>query len=240
MSLKDAIQKRVSRRIYTEDLLPEKLLNNIDEIIAKYQASTDIRIEHIRDASDTFTSIELDYGFFKNVDHVIAFYGKKEDKYAREKTGYFGEFILLELVDMGIGTCWIVGTYNPESNIFKLDQEEELIGIISFGYSPERLTEKEDEKRRMRRSEDKAIEEFYTSEKPIDNWFINGVSSVRRGPSTRNSQPVKFHSGEQIVIYVDPYENYNCIDLGIGKAHFELTCDGKFPIGNYATFVRNK
>lgn len=224
--LLSAIDKRCSRRSYIDRQIESEKQIKLQEIIKKINIENDLNIELIKDGRESFSSIKSSYGMFSGVNSYFALVGCKNDEYLKQKLGYYGELLVLEATSMGLGTCWIGGTYdkkNCEEQI-NIGEDEELIAVISVGYTKEYKTIKEKIISGLSHRKTKAIEQMYdTEEKLIPDRFIEGMKAVQRAPSAINRQPVKFNYGNGLVTAkVEDKFSYEKIDLGIAMLHFEV------------------
>lgn len=84
----------------------------------------------------------------------------------------------------------------------------------------------------------KTIEQrLITDTHDLPLWIINGIEAVRVAPSAKNAQkPIfEYKEGKLSVKVVDDYE-FDLVDLGIAKKHFEIATGGTFEIGNGRIF----
>jgi hypothetical protein len=86
----------------------------------------------------------------------------------------------------------------------------------------------------------KSIEQMYTAEGDVPDWFLQGMRAVQKAPSAVNLQPVLFHYLMGIITAdVKETLHMQLVDLGIAKLHFEIGAGrGKFVFGNGATFLQ--
>jgi len=237
----EAIEQRKSRRTYLgAPIISEnaKILRGlIDELNAKYELSMAL----IENGKKAFDSIGKSYGMFKGVRSLIALQGLKNDENLKEKLGYCGEMIALKATKLGLGTCWVGGTFDRKSDVFKVSENEALICVITIGNVPAENTIKEKLVYKMTHRKTKPAEDFFASDTRVPDWFIQGIEAVQKAPSAMNSQKVKFEykNGTASAFVPDNY-GADLIDLGIAKLHFELAAGGQFSLGNYGTFSKNE
>ena len=61
--------------------------------------------------------------------------GKNDDPDLYEKVGFYGEELILDLVERGLGTCWVC--YMPNSEVhkaFDLPENEHAALLMPIGY----------------------------------------------------------------------------------------------------------
>lgn len=82
------------------------------------------------------------------------------------------------------------------------------------------------------------MERLVTDTKQIPTWLEKGMEAVRLAPSAKNSQKTVFEYKKGVLIASVPnnYE-FDLVDLGIEKKHFEVTANGIFELGNGSAFT---
>lgn len=232
----EAIEKRMSRRTYLETEIEPSKVRILKNMIEELNNESGLSILFLEDGSNLFNSLKKSYGMFAGVKSVIVLKGNQKDVNLREKAGYYGELLVLKATTMDLGTCWVAGTYDRHNEIFKLEESEQVICVIPIGNVPEIKTLKEKLIYRASHRKSKDIKDFYTSDKEVDEWFLNGMRAVSKAPSAMNSQKVKFEYVSDTVIAKVP-DTYVCdlVDLGIAKLHFEVATERKFNFGNGAS-----
>lgn len=238
MNSLEAIEKRRSRRTYLKTPIETEKISVIQGLIDEYNYRADLSIKLIADGSEAFNGLKKSYGLFKNVKTIIALGGKSNDIDLFEKIGRYGELLVLEATKMGLGTCWVGGTFDRESNMITMESDETLVCVITIGnIDNETLKEKLVHKIAARKT--KTLDELYSSDCSVSDWFKSGMEAVQAAPSAKNIQPIKFEYKEGIVsAYIDATDNYKFypVDLGIAKVHFELAAGGIFEIGNHGKY----
>jgi nitroreductase len=233
-----AIENRKSRRTYTTEPIAQEKTDYLNSLIEKFNKEGSLSIAWIPDGEKAFTTLKS-YGMFKNVKSVIVLKGKHTTEDLYERIGHYGELLVLEATKLGLGTCWIAGTYDKKSNLFPLGEEEELVSLISIGNVLEERSFKEKLIYRTVRRKSRPLETFYTAEGKVPQWFIKGIEAVAKAPSAVNSQRVRFHySKSGVTASVPKSWATDPIDLGIAKLHFALATGGKFSFGEQAVFER--
>ena len=157
----------------------------------------------------------------------FAMAGRRADLCLREKVGYWGEKLVLEATRLGLGTCWVGGTFDRAACPCRLLPDEELVCVITVGHVSAELGGKERFIYRMVHRSTKPLEALYDAggETPPD-WFAAGMRAVRRAPSALNRQPVRFVWRDGAVSASVPDYASQAVDLGIAKLHFEIGAGG--------------
>ena len=135
---------------------------------------------------------------------------------------------------MGLGTCWVGGTFDKDE--ITIDSGEELVCVIVVGKvaAPSR-TEKMVRSAIHRKV--KGIEERIISDQPLPQWVQNGMKSVQFAPSAVNSQKAMFkYENNTLSAQIANDHSMDMIDLGIAKKHFEIEAGGTFEFGNEGIF----
>ena len=148
------------------------------------------------------------YGIIKDAELYIGAKIKGEE-YAPEALGYDFEQLVLYLTDMGLGTCWLGGTFNKGAFAEAMDvQDDEIFTIVSpIGYTADKMSLVEVMMRRGSGGDKRMPWEelFYDSDfgKPIAagdadaaskaesviGGYADVLEMVRLAPSAVNRQP---------------------------------------------------
>jgi len=234
-----AIENRKSRRSYTKETIEAEKILYLQEKILSFNSEGGLSIAWLEDGSKAFTGLKS-YGMFKNVGFVIVLKGPRTVSDLFERIGYYGELLVLEATALDLGTCWIAGTYDKNSNLFPLGTDEELVSIISIGNVPSEQTLKEKLIYRTVRRKTLPLEEFYTAEGETPQWFAEGIKAVQKAPSAVNSQRVRFQYAKEGLTASTPGTwATDPIDMGIAKLHFALAAGGRFAFGSKGKFEKD-
>lgn len=234
-----AIENRVSRRLYLEKEIDIKKMIKLKKLISQINEEHNLRISLIDDAREAFWGFRKSYGFFKGVRSVIALKGLQGEPDLKEKLGYYGERIVLEATKLGLGTCWVGGTFDADDPSFNTQLEEELVCVLTIGYSQLNKSLREKFIHSFTHRTQKSLDKFYSSDNTIvPNWFLKGIEMASKAPSAKNKQPVRFeYKNDTVKAFVDGKSEFDLVDLGIAKLHFEIGAKGKFEWGNGAVFI---
>lgn len=232
-----AIDERCSRRTYINKEIELEKVNLLQNRIKELNEMSGLNLQLQLNGPELFKGFSSSYGMLKGVQAYFALVGVKDDQDLLEKVGYFGEILTLEATALGLGTCWIGGTYDRKlcEKLIDLNENEELVAIIAVGYTPVDKTLKEKMISTLSHRKTKTVEQMYSSTGSVPNEFIDGMKAVQKAPSALNKQPIKFHYANGVVttsiLNSLGYEN---IDLGIAKLHFEIGTglQKKFEIEN--------
>lgn len=232
--MRSAIENRISRRKFESEPITNQEKEKIISTIKDLNKTSGLTMAFLEDGSGAFQKLTKSYGLFVNVRSIILMKGKKEDKNLKEKIGYCGEELVLAITDLGLGTCWVGGTFDKDE--LTVDDNEELACVVLVGKVAE-VSLKEKMMRSVTHRKVKKMEERVVSDQPLPQWVQDGMEAVLLAPSAKNTQKAIFKY-ENNVLSAQIAEDYSMdlIDLGIAKKHFEIGAGGKFELGNGGTF----
>ncbi len=232
-----ATDARTSRRTYLEESIDSSRAGKIQAIVDLCNAESGLQIRFVKDGAEPFKSFKSSYGMFHGVKSYFAMAGDKKMAHLQELIGYYGELIVLECTALGLGTCWISGTYDKSEcgKYAHLSDGEELTGIITVGCVKQEKSLKEKVISATTHSgKKKSLEEFITPSSGLPDWVVKGVEAVGKAPSAINKQPEHFTYESGVVkASVDNKASHQGIDLGIARAHFELGAWGAGSMGKW-------
>ncbi|MGF7145542.1 hypothetical protein HNQ56_003985 [Anaerotaenia torta] len=236
--MRSAIESRVSRRKFEKEPITDREKENIMTLIHQLNEASGLTMTFLEDGSSAFGKLRKSYGLFTNVRSLILMKGKKEDKDLKEKIGYYGEDFVLAVTDLGLGSCWVGGTFDKEG--LTVDSGEELACVVVVGkVAAPSLTEKVVRSATHRKG--KSMGERIVSDHPLPQWVQNGMEAVLLAPSAKNTQKVMFqYENNTLSARIANDYSMDLIDLGIAKKHFEIGAEaevkGKFEFGNGGIF----
>jgi nitroreductase len=241
MDLKDAIEIRRSRRKYIPTSLKSSDLDSLLSLISELNTTGQVKMRLILDNGDAFNGFRKSYGMLSGVRSYVALIGRKDDVLELEKLGYYGEWLTLHATALGLGTCWVGGTFDRDSCSVELNDDERIVCAITVGNIQENLSAKEKFIHRLTHRKSKTIDQMYISDEPVPDWFISGMNAVQKAPSAINRQPVIFTYKDGVVTAAvnDITGDGFTFDLWIAKLHFELGAGGGvWDFGNGAGYKR--
>jgi len=240
MTLLDAIDIRRSRRKYLGTPIAPEAVSRLQALIAEYNALDHIRMELVLDNGAAFRGFRKSYGLLTGVNNYIGLIADKGDPNAIERLGYYGELLMLHATALGLGTCWVGGTFSRSDMPFALSADETLACTITIGNTEEADSGRERFIRRMAHRKSKRVEEMFVSDAPLPDWFRKGMEAVEKAPSAMHRQPVLFSYKDcKVTASVkNPAGLLVALDLGIAKLHFALGAGGgEWTWGNHGEFV---
>lgn len=248
----ELIQKRFSCRIYRDEPVSAIQQKQIEEYLETVQSGplgTPVRYELVA-ATDKDRSMLNGlgtYGFIQGATGFIvgAMHSHEMDL---EDYGYTLEQIILYMTDIGLGTCWLGGTF-VKSNFAKkiaVTKEERMPAVVSTGLIADLAQAKQAGLRQIINADNRLEWEklFFDHDfrKPLahENAGDFGIplEMVRRGPSASNNQPWRMIKDtkswhfylQRTKGYIESFplkllrlEDLQRVDMGIAMAHFDLT-----------------
>lgn len=225
-----AVFRRRSVRTFTgEELRPEDLASLQAACAALLPAAPDTRLRLVTEGVGRV----LPRPVFKGVPAFVAVIGKPHAPRPGAAAGYRGEYAVLAATALGLGTCWVSGTYRRAEAIrlAGLEEDEVLHAVIAVGHGAEepRFVEKL-LKATAGSGGRKAIEELIDPAglppAEIQGWARTALEAARLAPSAMNRQPWRFLvEKEAITVMLDsprPSPFSKELDCGIAMLHLEL------------------
>lgn len=237
MSLYDAIDARFSCRAYADQPLGQDTIDELRSYADELGKEGNLRFVVVGPAGGG-ASLKLSGRMFSgNVSTYVALIGP-DDNETRERFGYFGEKLVLHATELGLGTCWVAGTFDRASVTVWREAGEVIHDVIPVGVKPAKQPLAQRTIRAGLRRRDKKPEALYqgpTSLAEAPDWVRSGIAAVLKGPSAVNQQPVVFvqdASGLRATLprYKREVEYY---DLGIAKLHFQLGAEAAGTAGSW-------
>nr|MDO8110523.1 nitroreductase family protein [Candidatus Sigynarchaeota archaeon] len=242
----DIIKERTSWRTYTGaplgQAVKDKVLALLEEKIESPLGAT-CKLQFItQEGLDFMQKRKLGtYGFIAGARDFIAGIVKRGDARAVEHLGYVLETVILHATDIGLGTCWLGGSFNKTgfAEQAKLGSDESMPAVTPIGYHPV--------DRRFLEGIMRTVVKANTR-KPWASLFFDGtftaplseeragvfkdaLEGVRLGPSATNTQPWRVVKDKD----VDAFHFYSAggwhLDRGIAICHFDLVSKAKGHAG---------
>lgn len=231
--MREAISRRISRRTYRDPLNVDDI-REINRLIDEVNRTAGLTLVLETDAEKAFVSKKYTKGFIRHATSVILMKGPSDMRDLKEKIGYYGEGLVLDLVDRDYGTCWVAGTM--DRSVFSVDDNETLVCVLIVGHvGAQDVSEKT--VRSMIRMSAKKPEEMIAGDKEIPEWIMQGMEAVVKAPSAVNRQKPRFQYRNNVLTAEVP-DDYvmDLVDLGIAKRHFVESAGGFFDFGNGAAY----
>lgn len=210
-NLLQAMKERHSVRSYLEKPIDPQSVQLLRAFIDSCNRESGLHMQLVLNEPNAFSGLMAHYGKFSGVQNYIAVVGKKGSE-LEEKSGYFGEKVVLYAQSLGLNTCWVAMTYSKIKTAFAVGPGEALRLVIAIGYGQTQGV--------SHRS--KAPEEVAQADGPMPEWFRHGVQAALLAPTAMNQQKFRFTLRGDAVSAEAGLGFYSKIDLGIAKYHFEL------------------
>jgi len=261
MIIIETIKNRKSCRTYSDRVIEPEKLAELKQFLAsntKTPFGSKVRFQLIdfneiktRELKKNLTT----YGVIKGARLFIAGTVEKQPK-AMEDYGYCMERNVLKATSMGLGTCWLGGTFKRSGFAGKISiNEGELLPAISpVGYLRDKRSVVDRVFRYVAASDKRKPwnELFYLND--TDNFlddrnfgrFNVPLECVRLAPSASNKQPWRIILGkgqDTVHLYLKRTPGYGKIgkdielqnvDMGIAMCHFELSAKALGLQGNWS------
>lgn len=182
------------------------------------------------------------YGVIKDARNYLLM-GVGDDDNSLLSGGFMMEQVVLKACDLGLGTCWIAGTFKSGSftAAAKLPVGETLRVVSPIGEPVAKRSLVDKMLRTMAGSDKrKPLGELFfmnnfSTPLPADGEYAQILEMVRLAPSSSNSQPWRaLVRGDQVDFYCATDNRYSMIDMGIGLCHFALAADALNVTGAFA------
>lgn len=215
MDVMETMRSRHSIRAFTDRKIDADTASILQSFISKCNEESGLNFTLVLDEPNALDCFKSHMRKFSNAKNYVVLAGKKPDD-LDEKVGYFGEKVVLKATEMGLGTCWVVSTYNKKKCEYETKDDEKLVAIIAFGYSDFHGAP----------HEVKPIEQLSRVHGEMPDWFRKGVEAAQLAPSSFNQQKFVFTLDGNTVSTKSGIGLGTKIDLGIAKCHFEMGADG--------------
>ncbi|EHQ90325.1 nitroreductase family protein [Desulfosporosinus youngiae] len=259
MPVTEIIRKRISIRTYSDQPLTleinEKLSGFIQNSSGPFGSSVRFKLiesDHARKGSNARLGT---YGVIRGASAYIVGVVKKAHR-DLEDLGYSLEKVILYATSLGLGTCWLGGTFKKSEFAKAIGQKDyEILPCISpIGYPSSRKSLIDSAMRFTAGSNNrKRWEELFFLRKfgqplaePEAGSYETPLEMIRLAPSASNKQPWRIvKDSNQIHFYLQHTKGYakflaydlQRVDMGIAMCHFEMTAkelgiDGKWLISD--------
>jgi hypothetical protein len=247
-SVIELIKERRSKRTYVRKDLDTFQIEKIQVILQKYGEGpfgnkVQFSLIEKKLARENHKVKLGTYGFISGASYFIAGHVKSTAT-ANTDYGYLLEKIILHLTEIGLGTCWLGGTFSRSeyADILNTAGDTIIPAITPVGIAAESPGRRESIIRWGAKAD---------TRKPWDELFFNGtflqlltneeagafevpLEMVRLAPSASNKQPWRLiKTADGFHFYLKRTPGYGkiskgvdlqMIDIGIAMSHFELAC----------------
>ena len=132
MTFLEAIQSRHSVRQYLDQPIPEEIRRELDAYAEELNRQSGLHMQILYDEPRCFYSHMAHYGKFENCNNYIVMAGKKAAD-LEERSGFYGEMLVLKAQTLGLNTCWAALTHGKSRAVLRPDEKEVIIIALGYG-----------------------------------------------------------------------------------------------------------
>lgn len=238
----EALFRRRSRRKYSDTPIEAEKLQRLEELIAELNESTAAaRVALVRSHDGSiFSSRRGGYGVIKGAPAYLAFIGRPDYSDSYERLGYLGEAAVLEATRLGLGSCWVSGTFDSSAAAGDItlaagtatgaETGEQVIAVSPLGYPKDSYSFTEKVMSGFAGSRTRKPLEKLCTGTPLQqwpDWAKTAAEAARIAPSAMNRQPWMFrYDGRELRVETagsDSGGRYSKrLDCGIALRHLEI------------------
>lgn len=244
-SINILIKERSSVRTFNGSEIEEDIMFKLTNFIRTINGPFNLKARFkVLNSKEHINGAKLGtYGVIKGTSKFLAVAIERGDM-DLEELGYEMEVAVLYSTYLGIGTCWLGGTFKKEQFAKAMEvKENEIFCIISpLGYSKDKKSLVDNAIRFLAKSKKRKewneiffIRDFET---PLTKYCTLGnyktvLENVRLAPSASNKQPWRIvKSANTYHFFEAKTKGYSDklgfdiqrVDIGIAMCHFDLTC----------------
>jgi len=259
MPITEIIKKRMSVRTYLAQPIPSEMKDALRELFSSLQGpfGRNVRFNLIEtELARMKSKANLGtYGVIRGASTYIVAVVEKSD-HDLENYGYSFEKVILFATSLGLGTCWLGGTFKKSEFSKAIEQKdhEALPCISPIGYANSNKSLIDSAMRFVAGSKNrkKWDELFFSydfkhhlSESAAGKYF-SALEMLRLAPSASNKQPWRIvKDSDKCHFYLQHTKGYEKlmafdlqrVDIGIAMCHFEMTAqeqgiEGKWMVSD--------
>lgn len=140
------------------------------------------------------------------------------------QAGIDGERMVLALTELGIGTCWLGGTFSRQrvTEAVAVPDGARCVTVIAAGYARQHRGLVERVMRTSVRADHRMCVSDFIIAGVAPRELDSALEAVRLAPSACNRQPWRFafNLSGSIDVYGTPSDSFMKLDVGIALAHF--------------------
>lgn len=251
--IEEIVKARLSVRTYTEQTISEEIKRNIRDYIDT--------LDNPFGSEATFRLLESElasnaaklgtYGVIKGARNYIGA-SVKDEALALEGLGYEFEKLILYITSLGMGTCWLGGTFKRSefAKAMSIKEGEFFPAISPFGFAAGKKSFADSLVRFIAKGDTRKAwtelffqQDFSTPLSEAEAGIYAGpLEMVRLAPSASNKQPWRIVKDQDICHFYE-YQtpgysktfgyDIQRIDMGIAACHFHLTAIEKGNEGEF-------
>jgi len=246
----EIIKQRFSCRSFTGKKIDPALIEKLTQLLSDSTIGplgTHVRLELVSADEHDLTALKGlgTYGFIRGATGFIIGAASQGDRNL-EDYGYLMERAILLATDIGLGTCWLGGSFNKGnfSRKISLKEDEIIPAVTAVGYIADKRRWLDSLVRRSAGSDNRlpwsSLFFDYSFDTPLDavssGTFTTPLEMVRLAPSASNRQPWRIvRDGNDWHFYLRRTPGYGernasflkladlqRVDMGIAMCHFDL------------------
>lgn len=204
-----------------------------------------LKFQLVTDDPDPLAGFSKSYGVFTNPRNYVGAVVDTATPHALERAGYYAQQFVIKAVELGIGTCFVGGTYNEHKVKVQLRAGEKVLFLILLGYPLNKTKLLARMMSKMVHRKEMTFEQFFEPQEEVNSAISEtpmlqvGLEAVACAPSALNRRPVRLfidniNGNKEICAKVDASNPKNLIDLGIAKYNYNFASDTECMWGNGA------
>ncbi|WP_018143054.1 nitroreductase family protein [Alloscardovia criceti] len=232
----DAINVRISNRIFSPDLIEEGIHSQLMQNIDAMSLLSGVRFSFLENHPELFDRIRKENGDFEGAAHVILLSGEPHNLELLEKAGFYAERLILTATLMGLATSWVDKSIDLERAcaLARIPKNEVPYAALVVGYfkDQQHVLELSYEARAQLQRTHRGGQNLQalggvTPESP--SWYISAITAVSKAPFPAYKQPIRFLLSDDersMRAFIDPDfslgETRDHLILGIDKLHAHI------------------
>lgn len=246
-----AVFERVSTRAFDETPVEQEKLERIRSFAACANNEQDLVYLQVHTMpEDACDACGLTRTMFSGSVHTIVSASYNLDAASEEMCGWQVEKLILLATHLGLGTCWVAGTYNKEKAeaALRLESEMPLQIVIPVGYATSPMPLKQRTIRAAVRRKAKSAEQMVapgTAFDALSALAIGGLGAAKESDRQNAARILRARSGMEAVAaapsavcqqlttfsfeggvaranFGEKQDRRQAVDFGIAKLHFHL------------------
>ena len=216
MDIMEVMKQRHSVRQYLDKPVPENIRKELEEEVAKQNQESGLHMQIFFDEPECFDSAMAHYGKFTGVKNYLAIVGKKASD-LEEKSGYYGEKIVLLAQSLGLNSCWVGMTHGKSHAAIGRGEKQTIVVALGYGENQGAA------------HKSKPVDQLCTVSGEMPDWFKTGMKAAMLSPTAVNQQKFLISwDGKHLTAKQNGMGFFAKEDLGIVKCDFELASGHTF------------
>ncbi|MEZ3549839.1 MAG: hypothetical protein K1W02_03800 [Muribaculaceae bacterium] len=243
------LESRHSVRSFTENKIDANIANKLRaEISMTNSHEQGMRFQLVLDDAAPFKGYGRSYGIFENARNYLAAVVDVATPDAYERAGYFAERFVVKAISLGLGTCFVGGTFDTAKAKVQVRAGERILFLVAIGMPSEKERPVAAVMRMIAHRKKMTYSDFFIPSSDIDKaskiypFIIAGLKAVACAPSALNRRPVRIHikqeeSSSELCAFVKEDDRRMLIDLGIAKYNFNYATSTCCDWGNDSSLI---